>query len=276
MGPAKHPLTLALRRSMRELRIQGTLLQWESEAWAGHAGGPWRLALASVSDTREWLCARWRARAVAAVAARRGRFADAALGIDWPGAARALQVIAGSHTQWAAARSAMVGDSVTATRASHWRDVSRACPHCGHPEETVEHQLWQRPRWHAVRVAKAAAAGLGLQSLMCAHGPLTMHALLRTPCPFRAQAGAGTLSHPGQAFPERLALAGWTRGGLDGRGRLAPCFVWPRPRCVGAALWGRGRCTFWPCARGANCAAGRALRRHHGPCRLPREPAGCH
>jgi large subunit ribosomal protein L32 len=34
---------------------------------------------------------------------------------------------------WAALLSAMVGDSTTALRASHWRAVSRECPRCQEP-----------------------------------------------------------------------------------------------------------------------------------------------
>ena len=65
-----------------------------------------------------------------AVSRRRPGFAAAAVGIDWVGAGRALAHVARPPTWWAAARAAIVGGSVTATRASRWRDVARECPHC--------------------------------------------------------------------------------------------------------------------------------------------------
>ena len=113
----------------------------------------------------------------------------------------------------------MVGDSVTATRASHWRDVSRACPHCGHEEETVEHQLWHCPRWASVRQAAAARFGLGPVALVATQGPLTLHALLRPPCPHRC--AAGRQPFPGPLPPEgplASAAACWETAWTDGAG----------------------------------------------------------
>ena len=179
----RQPLTSALKRSMRSLGLSGSLLLWEAHELVGHAGGVWDPATAGLDATADWLRARWRAVAAAAVAKRRPAFAATAAGIDWPGAARALAHLSASPTAWAAARSAMVGDSVTATRASHWRDVSRCCPHCDAEEETVEHPLWCCPRWDAARQRAAAKAGLDWREVAACASPLTRHSLLRAPMP---------------------------------------------------------------------------------------------
>ena len=113
-GPAQHPLAHALRRSMRVLALAGTLTAWQAAPLAGHPGGPWLPAVEGPDATRSWLCARWRAVAAAAVAARRPPFSGAAQGIDRAGAGRALAALGGQGTRWAVARAAMVGDSVTA------------------------------------------------------------------------------------------------------------------------------------------------------------------
>ena len=194
-GPARHPLAHALRRSMRVLALAGTLTAWEAAPLAGHPGGDWRPAECGLDATREWLSARWLAVAAAAVAARRAPFATAANGIDWAGAGRALQAAGGSGPRWAAARAAMVGDSVTATRASHWRDVPRQCPHCHSPEETVEHQLWRCPRWDGIRQRAAVGSGLDPVLLVDTLSPLTAHSLLRNPCAHRL--GAAELARGG-------------------------------------------------------------------------------
>ena len=108
--------------------LEGNFLLWEAGPLADHPGGRWDLALAGIVVTRDWLCARWRAMAATAVPGRRVPFRPAAAGVDWAGAGLDLAVLASSQTRWAAARSAMVGDSVTATRASRWQAVSRECP----------------------------------------------------------------------------------------------------------------------------------------------------
>ena len=92
------------------------------------------------------------------------------------------------------------GDSATAIRASHWRAISRSCPRCQHPEETVEHQLWSCPRWHATRVRAAAAFGVDIDALTSRLGPLTLHSLLRPPCP-AAQAAARLLTQVPRSLP---------------------------------------------------------------------------
>ena len=120
-----------------------------------------------------------------------------------------------------------VGDSVTAARASHWRDVSRECPHCQAALESVEHQLWQCPRWDRIRQQVAGRHGLDARQLGEAISPLTAHSLLRPPCQHR-QAAAVELqvSLAGVAVLRPRARVG---GGLvtawtDGAGsRAASC-----------------------------------------------------
>ena len=161
MGPADPaPLADAIRFAFYALRLRGHLLRWDVEPIAEHPGGLWEPLSEGLGDTIRWLRARWRAIASSAVARRRPPFWEAEPGIDWHSAETALSRSGLSLPRQAAARSAMVGDSVTATRASHWRAISRSCPHCGCDEETIEHQLWHCPKWDAVRVRAAAAAGL--------------------------------------------------------------------------------------------------------------------
>ena len=119
--------------------------------------------------------------------------------------------------QWSATRSRPPGRP-------HWRAVERGCPHCECPEETVEHQLWRCPRWAAIRQAQAARFGFDLDALVRTLGPLTLHALLRPPCPFRA---AAALPEVGLRLPALapLALAAdeeeWETAWIDGAGSEA-------------------------------------------------------
>ena len=231
--PARHPLAAALRHSFKRFRLEGTLLIWRAEAVADHTGGAWLPAQEGLADTLRWLRGRWRALAAQAVAARRPHFWEARLGIDWVAAERVLSTSGLSPSRQAAARGAMVGDSVTATRASHWRAVSRACPHCAHPAETVEHQLWLCPRWHAVRVRAAAVFSFDISSLISRLGPLTLHALLRPPCP-AALASARLVARIPRQLPPLGVQGGtpetaWTdgaasRAGIPGLARAAWAF----------------------------------------------------
>ena len=184
---------------MKVLALAGSLTRWEAEPLAGHPGGTWIPVDHGLDATRGWLASRWRAVAAQAVASRRAAFAPAIAGIDWAAAGRALAGLGGSGPRWAAARSAMVGDTVTAARASHWREVSRQCPHCLVPEETVEPQLWRCPRWNAVRQRAAAGAGFDCDLLVRDLCPLTAHSLLRSPCAHRT--AAGLVCGPGAPLP---------------------------------------------------------------------------
>ena len=107
---------------MRFLRLDGDFLRWEAAPLAEHPGGVWAAAEAGLDETRGWLCPRWLAIAATAVARRRPGYAAAKAGVDWQAAGHALSELA-PPTRRAVARAAMVGDSVTATRASRWRGV---------------------------------------------------------------------------------------------------------------------------------------------------------
>ena len=130
--------------------------RWEVVACAGHPGGFWLPAQEGLLDTQAWLRCRRRALAALAAAACRPRFWEEQLGVDWAATESASARSGFAAPRQAAARAAMMGDSATATRASHWRAISRECPRCAHPEESVEHQLWHCPRWEAVRQQAAA------------------------------------------------------------------------------------------------------------------------
>ena len=173
----------------------------------GHDGGVWYPAAQGAVASLAWRRLRWSALAALAVAARRPRFAGAAAGIDWEAAERALRQPGLSITRRAATLSAMAGDSVTATRASHWRDVSRACPRCAAPEETVEHQLWLCPRWCRVRQEAASPFGVDAVLLPRALPPLTLHALLRSPCP-ELLASAAAVARAPNWWPSPGLLSG--------------------------------------------------------------------
>ena len=217
-APVSHPLASALSRSFSRLHLSGSLLCWQASAVGDHPGGDWWPPRQGLTDTLAWLRRRWRALAAQAVAVRRPHFWEARLGIDWLAAERALATVSSPPRQ-ASARAAMVGDSATATRASHWATESRACPHCAAPEETVEHQLWVCPWWHGLRVWAAAAFAFDIDTLVPRLGPLTLHALLRPPC-LAAQASARLW----ETIPRASPPPGPAREGggncVDGRGCL--------------------------------------------------------
>ena len=75
--------------------------------------------------------------------------------------------------------------------------MARGCPHCGAAEQTVEHQLWCCPRWDAVRQRAAAKEGLDWRGVAANASQLTLHALLRTPCPHRAALATLAPAPPG-------------------------------------------------------------------------------
>ena len=97
----------------------------------------------------------------------------------------------------------------------------------------MEHQMWSCPRWHSTRVRAAAAFSQDCELLITRLGPLTLHSLLRPPCP-AAQAASRLLA----AVPWTLPPLGpqavgreeaWTdgaasRAGMPGLARAAWAF----------------------------------------------------
>ena len=114
--------------------------RWEVVACADHPGYFWLRAQEGLPDTQAWLRCRRRALAALAAAACRPRFWEEQLGVDWAATESASARSGFAAPRQAAARAAMamMGDSATATRTSHWTAISRECPHCAHPEESVE------------------------------------------------------------------------------------------------------------------------------------------
>ena len=86
----------------------------------------------------------------------------------------------------------------------------------------MEHQLWSCPRWDAIRQAQAASHGFGLDALLRTVGPLTLHALLRPPCPYRAAAALPVdRAQPPSLPPTAMAAEGWEVAWTDGAGSEA-------------------------------------------------------
>ena len=163
-GAGRHPLAQALRRSTRTL-----------------PGGTWDPATAGLDATRAWLPARWRARAALAVSRRRPGFVAAAAGVGWAGAGHALAVLAASPARWAAARAAMVGDSVTATR----RPIGAALP-ASAPIASTLRRAWGASSGIALAGITPAKEQQAVSAATVCQSPrvlprLTQHSLLRSP-----------------------------------------------------------------------------------------------
>ena len=163
-------------------------------------------------DTHNWLRCRWRSTAARAVAARRPHFGEAHVGVEWVAAEHVLERSGFSPPRQVAAR------------------LPRACPHCAHPEETAERQLWHCPRLDAVRLQAAAPFGVdpipSAPQTRAAHPPFFVEATLPQRLGLRP---TSFCSSP--ELCQRL-------GGLEdpqrslGRTRRRPvlgCQVWPGP-----------------------------------------------
>ena len=184
-------------------------------------------------DTHNWLRCRWRSAAARAVAARRPHFGEAHVGVEWVAAEHVLERSGFSPPRQVAAR------------------LPRACPHCAHPEETAERQLWHCPRLDAVRLQAAAPFGVGpvpsAPQIRAAHTPVFVEATL--PSSFcsspelcqRLENLEGPQRSPGRTR-RRPVL-----GAKSGQGRL------------GSAIWSWRPGGFRPGARSPDRATGRAL-----------------
>ena len=116
-------------------------------AGALRRGESWDPGGAPLVATRAWLQSRWRDLAAKEVARRRKGYEGAALGLDWGTARGRLEDRWLSAGRRAALLTVMVGDVVTAARASHLCDRAWACPHCSTgADECVRHLLWACPR----------------------------------------------------------------------------------------------------------------------------------
>ena len=125
------PVHRGVVAALKALRLRDDWLCWTPvELPEGEGAGRLWPADAPLARVRGWLQERWRLVSARAVAKRRPGYAPAAAGIDWALAKRQLADPWLSAGLRAALLTVMVGDTVQHTRASHWREGNRRCPHC--------------------------------------------------------------------------------------------------------------------------------------------------
>ena len=188
-------------------------------------------------DIHNWLRCGWRSAAARAVAARRPHFGEAHVGVEWAAAEHVLERSGFSPPRQVAAR------------------LPRACPHCAHPEETVEHQLWHCPRLDAVRLQAAAPFGVdpipSAPQTRAAHPPLFVEATL----PSGSGCGQPASAHP-PSFASDWGTWRTPRGRLDGRGGVPCSGAKSGQGRLGSAIWSWRPGGLRPGARSPDRATG--------------------